>query len=102
MSDTYQPRDYCTQPRPIGQGCDSCSLASYGRDCRNNPIERIPKETQAEVDARFRAMIPDGLQERFKHLSYAEMAERHECQAYADELRELERDWWAAEEHGRG
>ena len=28
-------KDYCTQHHG---DCESCSLASYGRDCRNNPI----------------------------------------------------------------
>lgn len=35
----YLPRPYCTQPRrKEGEGCESCSLGNYGRDCRNNPI----------------------------------------------------------------
>lgn len=40
MSETYQPHEYCTQPRRLGEGCETCSLASYGRDCENQPIER--------------------------------------------------------------
>jgi len=29
--------DYCTQ----NQGdCSTCSLVNYGRDCRNNPVEK--------------------------------------------------------------
>ena len=35
----YRPRKYCTQPRQAGEGCESCSLTNYGRDCQNNPIE---------------------------------------------------------------
>lgn len=27
---------YCLQP---GSHCHTCSLVSYGRDCRNNPVE---------------------------------------------------------------
>ena len=27
---------YCQQP---GSKCNSCSLVSYGQDCRNNPVE---------------------------------------------------------------
>lgn len=56
----------------------------------------MSEETQAEVDARYQAIIPQDLRDRFGHLSYGDMAEMPECQAYADELRELERDWWQA------
>ncbi len=34
---------YCLQPRPRKnpwdcESCETCSLVSYGRDCRNNPV----------------------------------------------------------------
>lgn len=32
-------RNYCTQPNH--DGCDSCSLSNYGRDCQNNPTNQI-------------------------------------------------------------
>ena len=46
-------KKYCTQ----NQGeCESCSLSSYGRDCRNNPIHpkkhvafRLSKETLSQL-----------------------------------------------------
>lgn len=34
----HRPRPYCTQPRETGEGCETCSLVNYGRDCRNHPI----------------------------------------------------------------
>ncbi len=34
----YRPRPYCTQPRATDEGCETCSLVNYGRDCRNHPI----------------------------------------------------------------
>ena len=34
----HRPRPYCTQPRVTGEGCETCSLVNYGRDCRNQPI----------------------------------------------------------------
>jgi len=54
--------------------------------------------TQLDAERRFEGIIPADLQEQFRHLSYAEMAERPECQDYADELRQLENDWWAAQD----
>jgi hypothetical protein len=33
-----KPQPYCTQPRRAGEGCETCSLVTYGRDCMNNPI----------------------------------------------------------------
>jgi hypothetical protein len=36
----WKPRPYCTQPRRPGEGCETCSLVNYGRDCQNNPIDR--------------------------------------------------------------
>ena len=35
---SYKPQPYCTQPRPYGADCVSCSLTSYGKDCQNKPI----------------------------------------------------------------
>lgn len=35
-------KDYCTQNNG---DCSTCSLVSYGRDCRNNPVEEIETGT---------------------------------------------------------
>ena len=39
--ETYKPQPYCTQPRLMGEGCETCSLSNYGRDCQNNPIQSV-------------------------------------------------------------
>ena len=50
---------YCLQP---GSHCHTCSLVSYGRDCRNNPVvdrESCRRCTEAEgVDWRKIASHP--------------------------------------------
>ena len=50
--ETYKPRRYCTQPRAIGDGCETCGLVSYGRDCRNNPVkDHEPHKENDHVDS---------------------------------------------------
>jgi hypothetical protein len=35
-----KPQPYCTQPRLAGEGCETCSLVNYGRDCANVTVHR--------------------------------------------------------------
>lgn len=54
---THKPREYCTQPRRAGEGCETCSLTNYGKDCQNNPItqhEAQPKRLRG-MDAAMAA-----------------------------------------------
>jgi len=45
----WKPQEYCTQPREEGEGCETCSLSNYGRDCYNNPITE-QAEDEAELE----------------------------------------------------
>ena len=56
----------------------------------------MTKETQAEVAARYAALIPEAIRYKFRHLTYGGMAEMPECAEWADDLRQLEEDWFNA------
>lgn len=57
---TWKPRSYCTQPRPSGEGCETCSLVNYGRDCMNNRIEGPAPGSQASATASARVSLATG------------------------------------------
>lgn len=54
--------------------------------------------TQDEIYEEVEAMIPAELWEKYRHLSFGEMAELAELAEYADELRQAEEDWFEAED----
>ena len=52
--------------------------------------------TQDEIFEGVEAMIPAELWEKYKHLSFVEMAEIAEMAEFADEPRQAETDWFEA------
>jgi hypothetical protein len=50
--------------------------------------------SQTEIFERMEALIPADLWEKYKHLSFGEMAEVDELAEWADELRQAEKDWF--------
>ena len=38
-------KSYCTQNNG---DCETCSLVNYGRDCENNPIEKVRESEKEE------------------------------------------------------
>jgi hypothetical protein len=53
--------------------------------------------TQNEIYASIENLIPADLWARYSHLSFGEMADVPELAEWADELREAEAEWFAAE-----
>lgn len=62
------------------------------------PAAEDQEMLQSDVTERFENEIPAALREQFSHLSFSEMADRPECADYADELNEMERDWFGADD----
>lgn len=54
--------------------------------------------TQSEIFADMESQIPADLWVKYAHLSFGEMADVPELADYADELRQAEEDWFAAED----
>jgi hypothetical protein len=42
-----EKKDYCTQN---DGDCETCSLANYGKDCMNNPIEKKLKTIKVDYE----------------------------------------------------
>lgn len=48
-------RTYCIRTGENNQDCETCSLSSYGRDCRNNPVP-----SHAEIADEVREYLDTG------------------------------------------
>ena len=53
--------------------------------------------TQSQIFDEIEQLIPKNLWEKYRHLSFGEMAEEPELAEYAEKLRQAEKDWWEAE-----
>lgn len=51
---------------------------------------------QTDIAEWIASLLPPELWDRYRYLSYAQMAEVPELAEYADDLREAERDWYRA------
>jgi len=54
--------------------------------------------TQNEIIEKMQNLIPVDLWGKYSHLSFGEMAEIDELEAYATELAQAESDWFDAED----
>ncbi len=52
--------------------------------------------TQTDIAEWIRSLLPSEIWDRYCHLTYAQMAQVHELEEYADELHEAEGDWYRA------
>ena len=55
-------------------------------------------KTQVEIITSYEATIPGEIREKYKHLSYMEMAMQEDCALWAELLEQWEEEWFAAEE----
>lgn len=54
--------------------------------------------TQSEIYSEIESLIPADMWIRYSHLSFGEMAEISELSDYADDLRDAETAWFAADD----
>jgi hypothetical protein len=54
--------------------------------------------TQSKIFEAMEDLIPADLWAKYAHLSFGEMAEVPELEEWADELRQAESDWFAADD----
>lgn len=52
--------------------------------------------TQSDIAEWIASLIPPELWERYRYLTYAQMAQIPELTAYADDLRKAQRHWYRA------
>jgi predicted HTH domain antitoxin len=79
------------------RACDNPDCPSLRPNhCMVTIQQKGKKMTQDEIFEGVEAMIPAELWEKYKHLSFGEMAEIAEMAEFADELRQAETDWFEA------
>lgn len=54
--------------------------------------------TQQEIFEKIESLIPETLWNKYKYLSFAEMAEIDELNEWSDELRQAEKEWFKADD----
>lgn len=54
--------------------------------------------TQQQIFDRIKSLIPPVLWDKYRHLTFAEMAEINELSEWSDELRQAEKEWFEADD----
>ena len=95
MEATISIPSHCmvTIRRPNGE----IETMNYTAATKGQVEQKGKKMTQDEIFEGVEAMIPAELWEKYKHLSFGEMAEIAEMAEFADELRQAETDWFEAD-----